>query len=261
MDREGADPGADRDRQAFGGPELQAEVREARSDERDRRFQVGRQVRRDDDEELVGPVAPPLGLRRKHVAQERGDHRERLIARGMAVRLVEVPEVVDVEQRDPEGLAAVARRLDRDGEYADQGPVIERAGHLIQARRLEQFVGLAQDAPLGGPEHEVQRDRGHRPGEHRDDHDLPTKPVEVTQDGCRVSPDTDDRDDRAVDLDREVRPQDVVRGQGRPDGLGIGDRVEPGGDRPAGGGDEVRRRRSPRAERVTGVREQDRAVR
>ena len=108
-------------------------------------------------------------------------------------------------------------------------------------RRLEQLVGLAQDASLGGPEHEVEGDGREGPGEQRDEHDLSTELIEVAEDRRRVPPDPDDRDDLAVDLDREVRAQDVVGGQGRADRLGIGDRVEPGRDRSVGRGGEVGR--------------------
>ena len=89
----------------------------------------------------------------------------------------------------------VARGLDRDRQHPDQRAVIQRAGQLVQARRLEQLVGLAQDASLGGPEHEVQGDGRQGPGEQRDDHDLSTQLIEVAEDGRRISPDPDDRDD------------------------------------------------------------------
>ena len=71
----------------------------------------------------------------------------------------------------------------------------------------------------------------------------------------------DDRDDLAVELDREVRAQDVVRGQDGADRLGVGDRMEPGRDRSVGRGGEVGRGRPARPGRVGGVGQEERAVR
>ena len=64
----------------------------------------------------------------------------------------------------------------------------------------------------------------------------------------------------AVELDREVRAQDVVRGQGDADRLGLGDRMEPGRDRSISRGREVGRQLAARAVGVGGVGEEDRAV-
>ena len=107
--------------------------------------------------------------------------------------------------------ASIAHR-----EHPDECAVIERAGHLVEAGRFEQLVGLSEDASLGGPEHEVERDRRHGSGEQRDEHDLATEPVEVAEDRQCVPPDPHDGDDLAVDLDGEVRTQDVAHGQGAP---------------------------------------------
>ncbi len=171
----------------------------------------------------------------------------------MAVRLIQVPEVVDVEERDPEGLVGMASRFDRDRQRPDQRAVIERAGHLVEASRLEELVRLAEDASLGRAEHEVQGDGREGAGEQRDEHDLATELIQVPEDRCRISPDAHDCDDLAVELDREVRAQDVVRGQAGTDGLGLGDRMEPGRDRAVGRGQEVRREESGRAGGVVGV--------
>ena len=178
----------------------------------------------------------------------------------MAVRLVQVPEVVDVEERDPERLVGLAGRLDRDRQRPDQGTVIQRAGHLIQPSGLEEFVGLPEDAALRGAKHEVQGDGRQGAREQGDDHHLATELIQVPEDRCRISPDTHDRDDLAVELDREVRPQDVTCRQDRADGLGIGDRMEPGRDRSVGRGHEVRREESGRSGGVVGVGQQDRAA-
>ncbi len=161
----------------------------------------------------------------------------------------------------PSGLPALRAALDRDGQHPDQGPVVGRPGHRVDVRRFQQLIRLSQDAALGGAEHEVQRDGRDGPGEQRHEHHLPANELELTEDGRRVSPDADDRDDLAVHLDREVGPQDVVRGQGRADRLGIGDRVEPGRDRPARGGREIGRRRPVRAHHSVGVGQQDGPVR
>ena len=179
----------------------------------------------------------------------------------MAVGLVQVPEVVDVEKRDPEGRVGVACRLDRDCQRPDQGAVIQRAGQLVQLRRLEQLVGLPQDASLGGAKHEVQGNGRKSAGEQRDEHDLSTELIQVHEDRGRISPDTHDRDDLAVELDREVRAQDVTCRQGGTDRLGLGDRMEPGRDRSASRGGEVGRRHPASPGRVGGVGQEERAIR
>ena len=83
--------------------------------------------------------------------------------------------------------------------------MIQGAGQLIEARRLEQLIGLAQDASLGSTEDEVQGDSRQGPGEEGDEHDLSTQLIQVAEDRGRVSPDPDDSDDPAIELDREVR--------------------------------------------------------
>ena len=154
----------------------------------------------------------------------------------------------------------MASRLDRDGQRPDQGAMIQRAGHLVQVRRLEELVGLPEDASLGGAKDEVQGDGRQSAGEQGDEHDLSTELIQVPEDRCRISPDPNDRDDLAVELDREVRAQDVVRRQDGTDGLGVGDRMEPGRDRSASRGGEVGRRHPASPGRVGGVGQEERAV-
>ena len=127
-------------------------------------------------------------------------------------------------------------------------------------RRLEELVGLPEDASLGGAKDEVQGNGRESAGEQGDEHDLSTKVIQVQEDRCRIPPDPNDRDDLAVELDREVGAQDVVRRQDDTDGLGVGDWMEPSRDGSASSGGEVGRRHPASPGRVGGVRQDERAV-
>ena len=94
--RIGRDARADADREALGVAELDRFGLEAGPKPIDRVDDLVRAGARPDDEELVGPVAGNVAVLGGH---ERRDAKEDLVGGGVAVGVVEEPEVVDVDER------------------------------------------------------------------------------------------------------------------------------------------------------------------
>ena len=203
-----------------GLPELQGPVRERAPESFDRLLQDLDVDRRLDDEELVGTVAAEDGAGRELDAEQLGQGQDRLVARRMAVGVVEQAEVVDVEQGDRDRLPGRPSRLDGRGEGRHEAAVVRRIGQRIAPGRLDQLVGLAADPGLGGPEDEEQDERRHEPGGQRDhDHVLPHR-AETRGDRLAVAPDADHGQDAVAVLERQVLAQERFRRQGRAERLG-----------------------------------------
>ena len=174
MLRVGAEPGADRDRQPLRRLELEAQVGEGGPEAIDGGLHLDDGLGGGDEQELVGAVAAhDAGL--GQVTPELLDDREEgLVAGAMAVVVVEQPEVVDVDEGDPERRPSRSCALDLGGQVRHQRSVIERVGQRIAPRRLDEGRGLARQPALGRAEDEEQQHRGDDRGGQRDRDDVPS---------------------------------------------------------------------------------------
>ena len=170
-------------------------------------------VGRHDDQELVGSVATARHGRRQIGGDHLRDGQQGAVPGVVAVGLVEQPEAVDVDQRDPDRAPVAPRLLDDPGELADEGAVVQQPGQRVAPRRVDQGDRLAADPALRRPEDERQCDGRHDRGSQRGDHDRLPQPVELGEDRHRVTPDPDDGLDPAVGLEREVLAQHARRRQ------------------------------------------------
>ena len=209
MLREGRPADAHRDRQRVRAFDDERAVGQAHAHGLHRDLER-REVGRRDDEELVGSVPPEGRSLGQFDAEQVGDLEDRLVAGRVAVGLVQQPEVVDVEERDPHGLRVGAGRLDGPREGFDEAAVVERAGERVAPPGFDEQRGPPADPRLGRTEDEEQEDRRERRGAQRDDDDLASHLVELAEDRRRVAPDADDGDHVVAHFEREVLAQDVA---------------------------------------------------
>ena len=212
-------------------------------------------------QEFVRPVASEGDVVGQRSAQNVGDGQERLVAGVVAVRLVEQPEVVDVDQRDADRRVGRAGALDARRHQGDECPVVERAGQRVAIERIDERLGLARDAALGRAEHEIQDDRRDEPGRQRHEDDVPADRIEGREDRRRVAPHADHAADLPVGDQREVFADHVSRRERRPGRLAqlcVGDAGRRG--LAAERGREVGRRRADQATRRGVVGRQDAPV-
>ena len=74
---------------------------------------------------------------------EGGDLQQDLVGRGVPMRVVEEPEVVDVHERDADPPVRRPRALDFLGKEGDDRSVVQHAGERVAARRLDELPVLA----------------------------------------------------------------------------------------------------------------------
>ena len=165
------DPGAHGDRQAFGCPELQAQVDERVAQAVDRRLEVVSARGRRRDQEFVRADPPqdrPLG---EDTAEDTRDLDEGPVAGRMAMGVVEQREVVEVDDGDGDASRSSRPALVQPGrELPDDGSVVEEAGERVATGGLDELVRLPGQPSLGGAEDEEQED-GQHGGRTRGDHD------------------------------------------------------------------------------------------
>ena len=101
-------------------------------------------VCRCNDQHLVRAVPTERGVGGQLASEEVHDHEERVVARGVAVGLVEEPEVVDVDERDGECAFILACLIDRPGDHVDEGAVVQGMGQRIAPRRLDERLGSGE---------------------------------------------------------------------------------------------------------------------
>jgi hypothetical protein len=186
------------------------------------------------DQELVRTVPRDVAVLPGH---QRGDPQEDLVGGGVAVGVVEEPEVVDVDQRHADATLARARGLDLVGQEADDRSVVEHPGQCVAARRLDELAVLPAEPCLRGAEHQ-EEDAGqeHRRGE-RDEHDVAAGRVEPRHEVGGVAPHRDDRENFPVAvLDRQVLLHHARRVRQRPGAVERRARLDERGSRVAGGG-------------------------
>ena len=187
------DAGADRHRQALRCVELEALVDERVADMLETGFEGGDGRRRGDDEELVRPVPAEHGRRVELRAQRRDDPLQHVVSGVVAVRLVEEPEVVDVDQGDADRRAVSAGMLERGPELDDECAVVQQPGERIALGRVEQLFGLSADPALRGSEGEVQDRAGDDGCGERDDQHVALDVGDRGEDRPGVAPHADDR--------------------------------------------------------------------
>ncbi len=119
-------------------------------------------LRRSHDQELVRPEAADDRRLGQLAAQQPTDLEQDRVAGRVAVRVVEQPEVVHVDQgqADPPG-ARVPGAVDLRAEHLDDRAVVEQAGQGVLLRGLHEQVRLAVRPPRGGTEDEIEH-AGHR---------------------------------------------------------------------------------------------------
>ena len=106
-----------------------------------------------DDQELVAAVAAAQIAPAQHLAQAMADRREHFVSRQMAVIVVDLLELIDVEHHDRERGAAAARAGQLGFERVETVGAVEAAG---------QRVAQAVIADLGEELHVAQRDAEQR---------------------------------------------------------------------------------------------------
>ena len=181
----------------------------------DGRAKGGDRCGRGDDEELVG--AEPAGGGAGWTVQldEPGEPQERVIATGVTVRVVEEPEIVEIDQGDADRAEVGARPVDGGGELGGHGTVVQQPGQRVATGGLEELDGLARDAHLRAAEDEVQEQPGDRGGDEGHREHLLLDVTQRADDRGRVAPDGGDRVSRSVRVDqRQIRLEDRVIGGG-----------------------------------------------
>ena len=206
-----AEPGAHRDRKPVGGVELEAEVDERRPQALDGRLEVGDDERVRDEEELVGAVTAHDDRWRNVPPQEIDDGQEDIVARAMAVVVVEEPEVVDIDEGDAQRRPRRPRALDLASQMPDERAMVERACERIANGRFEQRGRLAGQPALGGTEDEEEQAGRDEPGRERDEDDVATEVRQAGEDRNRVPPDCQHPHHPAAREQREVLLQDRRR--------------------------------------------------
>jgi hypothetical protein len=172
-----------------------------------------------DQEELVGPEPGRIGS--GELAKGLGDAKEDVVPRRMAMRVVQQPEVVDVDQADRERAVTAARSLHGARQRRHDRAVVQHSGQRIAARGVDQLRLLTTDPDVRRPEDEEQ-DGGEGGGgtQHHDD-DVALRLLDAREHRARVAPQRDDRprlsrlvDDREVlthrGRDRQRGPDDVL---------------------------------------------------
>ena len=149
--------------------------------------------RRSDDEELVRPVPAKHGGPIELRAQRRDDPLQHVVPGVVAMRLVEEPEVVDIDKGDADRRAVGAGVLEGGPELDDERAVVEQAGERISLGRVEQLFGLFGDPALRGPEGEVEDRAGHDGRGERDDQHVALDVGDRGEDRRGVAPHADDR--------------------------------------------------------------------
>ncbi len=161
-----------------------------------------------EQQQFVRAVATQDHAGRQIPPEELDDRLQCPVAGRVAVRLVEQPEVVDVDERDREGGPLVPSPVHGPGDGIDQGAVVQGAGQRIALGRVHQRLGLAGDPALRGTEDEEQDERGNEGRRQGHDDDVPAHLVELGEDRHGIAPDTHDPDDRPVEAEREVLAHD-----------------------------------------------------
>ena len=111
----------------------------------------------------------------------------------VAVRLVEEPEVVDVDEGDADRRSVGAGVLEGGPKPDDERAVVEQAGERIALGRVEQLLGLFGDPALRGSEGEVQDRAGDEGRGERDDQHVALDVGDRGEDRRGVAPHADDR--------------------------------------------------------------------
>ena len=182
------DAGAGGDRQLLRLAELHADARQHhREGLRNVDHRLGIRARLH-EQELVGSVARELGAIVDARQQHAGHATQDLVTGLVTVVVVEEPEVVDVDQRQADGVAGVPRRLDLVGQQADHRTVVEEAGQRIAPGGLQQLPLLGADPRLCGTEDEEQDPGQQHGGSQGHDHDVATRDVDVRQQRRRIAP-------------------------------------------------------------------------
>ena len=158
-----------------------------------------------------GPNRPRIDAFDSSERRIAGHLEEGRVAGRVAVGVVDEPEVVDVDDGDTRpapGPSAVG--LELVGQLDDDRAVVEQPGQGVAPLGLEQGPRLALEAPVGGPEDEVQEHRQDRGREAGDADDPVAGRVGRVEDRRRVAVDLEDRADVAIGRDREVLLEDVL---------------------------------------------------
>ncbi len=145
----------------------------------------------------------------------------------MPVRVVEEPEVVDVDQRHADLGLVAPRRLDLLREQRHHRPVVQHAGQRIAARRVEQLAVLTGEARLRRSEDEEQHRRQQNARHHRHQHDVALRGFQPGHERPGVAPDSHHGEGRAVTADDgQILLHHAVRVRKAAGGLGRGPRLE-----------------------------------
>ena len=203
MLRVGTDPDAHRDGERLRIAELDACLLERLAERGDDRLHLGGVDIRPDDEELVGTVARDVPAAPR-LADQVGDLQQDLVAGLVPVGVVEEPEIVDVEERNPDASVAPAGRLERLRQEGDDRAVIEHPSQRVAPRRLEQLAMLPGEPYLRRAEEEEQHAGQQQPGNDDDEHDLGPRRLDAGHDVGRVPPEGHHREGRPVARDRQV---------------------------------------------------------
>ena len=176
----------------------------------------------------IGPARRPAAAPR---GQDLDDGQQAVVAGRVAVRLVEQPEVVDVEQGDPERTAVRSRAARPPARPASTTrAVVQAAGQRVPVARVDERGRLPAD-PTSAPNgtRRTARPRATRAADSVTSTMPRRRSSSCGEDRYRVAPDPDDRPDRAVGHEREVLAQDVARRQGGPGDLASGPVGQAGG--------------------------------
>src|SRR5262249_17730370 len=102
----------------------------------------------DDAEFLTAVAAQEVAFAQSREEAARDDL-QREVAQGVAVAVVQVLEVVDVDHDARERLAAGLRLHEQSVERLEEGAAIETPGERVARREVAQFLVLALDLRLG----------------------------------------------------------------------------------------------------------------
>ncbi len=196
------DPDADRDRQFLRVAEAHAQSLEPRTHPFGSLLRIFQRRASQDEQELVGAVARHLATPCGRLVPDDSGHAEQYLVRGgVAVGVVEEPEVVDIDQGDRDRRTGCVGRFHFVRQGGHHRPVVEHAGEGIPARRLQQLGVLPAEPRLRGSEYEEQHRCEENARGERDKHDVASRAVEACEEGIGVAPHGDDGEGVSVRVD------------------------------------------------------------